>query len=271
MTNPTHFVPLAEAVDESVFGGKAVQCGAALRADLPVPRGFALAASSHAWVLDPSSRGELAQLLDALGGLVAVRSSAVGEDSTQASFAGQHATVLGVRSIDGLVDALREVHDSASDPAAIAYRSRMGLETAPRMGIVVQELVRAETAGVLFSRDPITGADVRVVEASWGLGEIVVQGLVTPDRYRFERGGRILEREAGEKDLAIRWADTGGTEEVEVDPDRVRELCLDDAALLALDRLTSRCEAVFGGSQDLEFAFSGGRVHLLQRRAITRG
>lgn len=264
-------VPLRDAVDEAQFGGKAAQCARALREGLPVPDGFALAWDTHGALRGPAARSALATMLGALGGLVAVRSSAVGEDSAAASFAGQHATVLGVSTVDGLVAALHEVHASADTPSAAAYREKLGLDPAPRMGVVVQRLIRADAAGVLFSRDPITRDDVRVIEASWGLGEAVVQGLVTPDSYRVARGGRILARQAGDKDLEIRWAEHGGTQERPVDGARVTALCLSDAHLGALDALCTRCEAVFGGSQDLEFAVLGDAVHLLQRRAITRG
>jgi pyruvate,water dikinase len=270
MSRTPRFVPLRDATDPTRFGGKAAQSAVALRSGLPVPDGFAIAHDMLDELLAAPDEGELAALLDALSGLVAVRSSAVGEDGVVASFAGQHATVLGVRDAASLLAALREVHASASTDAARAYRAKLGLDTEPRMGIVVQRLVRAEVAGVLFSRDPRSGEDVRVIEASWGLGEVVVQGLVTPDRYRVARGGRVLARDAGEKDLEIRWADSGGTEELPVAPERIERLCLDDSALSALDALTSRCETAFGGTQDLEFAFADGTLHLLQRRAITR-
>ena len=157
------YVPLEDAREERRFGGKAVQCGAAARAGLPVPQGFALAGDAAAHFSSPACDAALEHMLHALGGLVAVRSSAVGEDAADASFAGQHATVLGVRSVDGMRAALREVYDSAGTPAALAYREKLGLDAACCMGVVVQRLVRADAAGVLFSRDPVTGADVSVV------------------------------------------------------------------------------------------------------------
>ena len=265
-------VPLLEAFEEKELGGKAVQLGAALRAGLPVPPGFAI---RYDVVTDtaglPKLRAHLAEALATLGGLVAVRSSAVGEDSATASFAGQHATVLGVRDSAGMEAALEEIVASSRSAAALAYRSRLGLDPDPRMGVVVQALVRAEVAGVLFSRHPISGVDERVIEATWGLGEAVVQGLVTPDRYRMDRGGRILERAAGDKDLAIQWSEKGGTVEVCIEGDRVEALCVSDPMLAELEELTARCETTFGGTQDLEFAFHAGILYLLQRRAITRG
>ena len=265
-------VSLSAAVEERMLGGKAVQLGAAIRAGLPVPPGFALA---HDEVDSPALvsalRNTLADALSSLGGLVAVRSSAVGEDSGAASFAGQHATVLGVRDVDHVLTAIAEVVASSRCPAALAYRTKLGLDPVPRMGVVIQALVRAESAGVLFSRHPITGVDERVVEATWGLGEAVVQGLVTPDRYRMSRGGHVLERTPGDKDLAIQWSDAGGTEEVPIEGDRAFALCLSDAMLAQLEHLTARCEDTFSGTQDLEFAFEAGNLFLLQRRAITRG
>lgn len=265
------YVPLQDAQDAHRFGGKAAQSALALRAGLPVPDGFAIACDSRGCLLGMNGRSAIAAMLEQLGGLVAVRSSAIGEDSATASFAGQHATVLGVSSVDGVVDALREVYASATSTSATAYREKLGLDLAPRMGVVVQRLIRADAAGVLFNRDPITGQDVRVIEASWGLGEAVVQGLVTPDRYRVARGGKVISRHVGEKDVMICWEEAGGTRERPVDAARIDALCLDDAILAALDTLSTQCEAVFGGTQDLEFAVRDDRVHLLQRRAITRG
>lgn len=265
------YVALQEAHDEARFGGKAAQLAAAMRAGLPVPLGFAFGWEAYDALHQPDVEDHVAPLLPPLAHLVAVRSSAVGEDSADASFAGQHATLLGVREAPALVDALRAVHASARDEGAAAYRRKLGLDVEPRMGVVVQALVRAEVAGVLFTRDPLSGADVRVIEASWGLGEAVVQGLVTPDRYVVARGGRVLTREPGEKDIEIHWSFEGGVAEVPVLGARVVAPCLDDGHLAELDALATACERTFGGTQDLEFALADGRLYLLQRRAITRG
>lgn len=261
--------PLIAVHGDREHGGKAAQLGAALRAGLPVPAGFALAADH----VDAIARGDAAPASDAvakLGGIVAVRSSAVGEDGASASFAGQHATVLGVTCPRTLVAAIRKVRDSAHAPSALAYRKRLGLDGAPRMGVVVQQIVDADTAGVLFTRNPMTGADERVIEASWGLGEAVVAGMVTPDRYRIARDGAVVERAAGHKDLAIRLRRDGGTEEIAIDDERAAALCLDDAALAALHALAGRCEAAAPAPIDLEWAFARGALFLLQSRAITR-
>jgi pyruvate,water dikinase len=268
MMRPVH---LEEAQEESLFGGKAVQLGVARRAGLPVPPGFALPVDFAGAVEsgDPQALAALVRLRSALEGPLAVRSSAVGEDSAGASFAGQHLTRLGVRSRAALRDAVRAVRRSASSDAALAYRERLGLAGTTRMAVVVQQLVPAESAGVLFDRNPVSGADERVIEAVWGLGEAGVAGLVAPDRYRIERSGSVLERMPGTKHRAIELAPGEGTAEREVAPELVNALCLDDAQLGRLHELAGRCERIFGGGQDLEWAFAHGELHLLQRRAIT--
>lgn len=268
--------PLAEALDTGVFGGKAVQLGAAIRDGLPVPEGYALPPELVEAVTraDSDAIEQVSRVCPQLG-LVAVRSSAMDEDSADASFAGTHLSVLAVSGLDAIVDAVVAVHRSGHDLGAQNYRSHLGLELTARMGVIVQKLINAEVAGVLFTRNPVTGADERVIEASWGLGEAVVAGLVTPDSYRVARGGSVLERVLGDKDVAIRphTRPDGavGTEEVPVDVDRADVFCLDDGRLAALDDLASRCDQVYGSSDhDIEFAFGGDRLFLLQRRPITR-
>jgi pyruvate,water dikinase len=167
------YVPLRDAVEEHLYGGKAVQLGDALRAGLPVPDGFALASPFVAAVGrgDEDATRDLDALAGSLGRFVAVRSSAVGEDSAAASFAGQHQTVLNVApTVDALAEAVRSVWLSASSDSARAYRERMGVEDEPQTGAVVQFLIDAEVAGVLFTRNPVDGSDERVIEATWGLG-----------------------------------------------------------------------------------------------------
>jgi pyruvate,water dikinase len=266
-------VALAESVDESRYGGKAAQLAAAIRAGLPVPGGMALPVGFVEAVAtdQPDAIRKLEESCVTLDGPVAVRSSAVGEDSETASFAGQHLTCLNVRpSLPTLADAVRAIWRSAHSESALAYRQRLGLPSHPRVGVVVQELVVADCAGVLFTRNPSNGADEIVIEASWGLGESVVAGLVTPDRFRIRREGTVLERTSGMKDIAIRILPEGGTQEAEVPDERVHALCLNDARLRKLHALATRCERTFGGTQDIEWAFAGGALYLLQRRALTR-
>ncbi|HEV2124124.1 MAG TPA: PEP/pyruvate-binding domain-containing protein [Chloroflexota bacterium] len=266
-------VTLAESVDESRYGGKAAQLGVAIRAGLPVPGGIALPVGFVDAVAteQPDAIRELDEICTSLHGFVAVRSSAVGEDSEMASFAGQHLTCLNVHpSLPALASAVRAIWRSAHSESALAYRERLGLPSEPRIGVVVQELVVADCAGVLFTRNPSNGADEIVIEASWGLAESVVAGLVTPDRFRISRDGTVLERTPGMKDIAIRMSPEGGTREAAVPAECMHALSLDDAQLRQLHSLAIRCENVFGGAQDLEWAFARRTLYLLQRRAATR-
>jgi pyruvate, water dikinase len=271
ITAAMSFAGLDERIDEASYGGKAAQLSVAARAGLPVPNGVALSVDCAAAVA-AGEAGALRALEAATGSLrwpLAARSSAVGEDSATASFAGQHLTCLNVSSPAKLVEAVGAICASARAESAIAYRERMRIEGEPRIGVVAQELVPAERAGVLFSCNPIDGADELVIEATWGLGEAVVAGFVTPDRFRLSRDGRVLERAIGVKDVAIRPAPQGGTEQKEVPAELFRRACLEDSDLDRLRQLASRCEQAFGGKQDLEWAFAGDDLYLLQRRAVT--
>jgi pyruvate,water dikinase len=264
-------VALGDACDEDDLGGKAVQLGAAIRAGVPVPDGMALPAALVAAVAagDPAAVAELSVVRDFLPGPLAVRSSCVGEDSAAASFAGQHLTQLNVRSLDQLVVAVAAVWRSGCSESVLAYRRKLGIERDPTMGVVVQRLVDPEVSGVLFTRHPVTGADERVIEASWGLGEAVVQGLVTPDRYRMSPAGDVLERSPGRKQIAIRAQPDGIAASEPVAAHLVEALCLDDRRLTSLHSLACRCEEAFPGPSDMEWAFADADLYLLQRRAIT--
>ena len=264
-------VPLEKARDTSVFGSKAVGLGDALRACLPVPPGVALAGPVVEAVAGEDERAiaRVAKAVQSLPGPLAVRSSAADEDGADASFAGQHLTLLNVPSVNELASALREVWWSANSDSAITYRQRVGLFTRPNIAVVVQSLLDPDVAGVMFTQNPMNGADERVIEASWGLGEAVVAGLVIPDHCRLDRAGQVLERKAGRKDLAIRALPDGGTFEEEVPLERAERLCLDDDQLQQLCRLASKCEEIYGPDRDIEWAFADGTLYLLQCRAVT--
>jgi pyruvate,water dikinase len=264
--------PLADALDEQHYGGKAASLARSLSAGLPVPPGFALGTTHVDAVFDGHAETVacLRAEFTALAGPCAVRSSAIGEDSEGASFAGQHVTVLNVRHEDQVVDAVLKVRESAHTESARAYRRTLGMAEAPRVGVVVQRMIEPDCAGVMFTKNPLNGADERVIEASWGLGESVVAGLVVPDNYALDARGRVLRRIAGDKDIALRSAPEGGTVEEPVDADLVAALCLDDDMLTGLHNLAEQCESFFGKGLDIEWAFDGGTLYLLQCRAMTR-
>lgn len=265
-------VPLEDARDDALFGSKAVGLGEAARAGLPLPPGVALSGEMVEAVAggEEAAIDEVASIVRPLGGPLAVRSSAVDEDGADASFAGQHLTLLNVPSSNEVASALREIWWSANSDSAITYRQRIGLFRRPSVGVVVQALLDPECAGVMFTRNPIDGSDERVIEASWGLGEAVVAGRVIPDSYRLDRSGEVLERRAGYKKVAIKPLPEGGTVEEAVAPELVEQLCLDEAQLEELNGLADRCEELYGPARDIEWAYADSQIYLLQCRAITR-
>lgn len=266
-------VPLVKAHETSVFGSKAVGLGDAERNGLHVPPGVALSGPVVEAVAagDERAMARVAKAIRDLDVPLAVRSSAVDEDGAEASFAGQHLTLLNVPVAADVPSALRDIWWSANSDSAITYRQRVGLFTRPSVGVVIQTLLDPDVAGVMFTENPVTGADERIIEASWGLGEAVVAGLVIPDHYRMDRSGQILERKPGRKSIAVRPVATGGTVEEEVAPDRAEQLCLDDGQLRQLSQLAARCEQVYGPGRDIEWAIAGGTLYVLQCRAVTTG
>ncbi|MFE5342585.1 PEP/pyruvate-binding domain-containing protein [Isoptericola sp. NPDC056578] len=257
-------VPLDDAAP--AHGGKAAALGVLRRAGLPVPDGFVVPASLDGDGLVAAVDGAL----DTLGrhAPVAVRSSASDEDGARASAAGQYATVLGAVGTDRVVEAVRACRASAAGPRAMAYRSATsGLHTPADVSVVVQRLVDARAAGVLF-----TGDGRAVVEASWGLGESVVQGAVGPDRWTVA-DGRVVEHRTGDKRTRVDRARTGpgaGTTTRDVPASERDRPCLDDDTVLRLAALGQRVTDLRGGPQDVEWAVDdAGTVWLLQARPVT--
>jgi pyruvate,water dikinase len=196
----------------------------------------------------------------------------VGEDSEVASHAGEYCTKLNVVGFAEVVEAIRLVVGSVGSEGALAYRLRLGIREAPRMAVAIQRMVFADCSGVMFTRHPVTGAEETVIEASWGLGEAVVQGLVIPDLYRLKPDGTSIETRPGTKDLRIEPLPEGGTTEVSVaDDEEVCGLCLDEAHLAGLVSLARGCEKHFGSGRDVEWAYEDGTLYVLQCRAITSG
>ncbi|HEX2675642.1 MAG TPA: PEP/pyruvate-binding domain-containing protein [Polyangiales bacterium] len=279
-------VALEDATDPLLYGGKALHLGSARRAGLPAPPGVALSVQALALLVagDAAISGKVREACAALGAPLAARSSAIGEDSHEASYAGQYLSLMNLMDADAVIDGLCQIHASAQSLAVQAYRDKKQIAGAVRIAAVVQKLIDPLCAGVLFTRHPVTHADEYVIEATWGLGEAVVAGLVTPDHFRLARDGRVLESRAGDKDIAVRRAADGGTQELPVDDALIESFCLEPAQLKQLYELARRCEASFGvgipaqqpaalrvAGLDLEWAFSGGELYLLQARPISTG
>lgn len=208
------------------------------------------------------------------GGAVAVRSSATGEDSEEASFAGLQDTYLWVTGEETVVRMVRSCWASLYSAESISYRRKLGLsEDGLAMGVVVQRMVEAACSGVMFTRSPATGdRSVVVVEASYGLGSCVVSGEVTPDRFVINKvTGEIIERSISHKALQhLPDLERGGVRCLAV-PDQAQMIaCLPDDKLHELAALARRVERHYGSPQDIEWALAReGGLFLLQSRPET--
>jgi phosphohistidine swiveling domain-containing protein len=201
--------------------------------------------------------------------LFAVRSSSPEEDREMDSFAGAYETVLGVKR-EGIEGAVRRAFASCLDERVLAYKREHGFAIdKPRIALIVQEQVRAQTAGVAFSLNPLNNCyDEAVINANYGLGESVVSGAVSPDSFTVDKVSRtILERKIGSKETSIWLGNDGGTYR-EPAPLRTR-LCLSDEQVLSLIDMLARVEGDYGKPIDVEWAFASGRLYLLQARPIT--
>jgi phosphoenolpyruvate synthase/pyruvate phosphate dikinase len=261
--------PLADlrAADEAQFGGKSASLGELIAAGLPVPPGFAVISSATEADLDEVA----ARYVDLGEPPVAVRSSAIGEDSGEATFAGQQDTYLWVRGIDRVGDAVRDCWASIYNPEAIAYRERIGHED-PAMAVTVQSMVDAEISGVMFTCSPVSGdRSLVAVNASWGLGLAVVGGEVTPDEYRVSKvTHELLHKTISPKHVEYVSGPEGAVER-EVEAERQEVPCLDEERLGELVEVGKRVERHFGAPQDIEWAIArdSGELLVLQSRPVT--
>ena len=204
--------------------------------------------------------------------LVAVRSSATAEDTTEFSFAGMFESVLGVRGRDALMDAIRRCWASTFGARVLYYRLSRNMPAEMPVAVVVQRMVSSVKSGVMFTADPATGdAKHVVIEAAWGLGEVVVGGQVTPDHYLVDkRSMQMVERTVAEKEFLLEALAGGGTRRVELDHDpRAKGAVLTNAELGTLARLALRSEQHYGAPQDMEFAIDASGVFVTQTRPIT--
>lgn len=295
------------AADLALTGGKGASLARLARAGLPVPGGFHVTTAAYRDFVSRNglrdrilraaeetaerAAKEIGDLfaehsmpeavagavrssyaaLDAGDAAVAVRSSATAEDLPEASFAGQQDTYLDVRGEGAVLDAVKRCWASLWTARAIEYRARNGVaHEEVALAVVVQLLVPADAAGILFTADPVTGAGDRVVvNAAWGLGEAVVGGRVTPDTYVIEKAnGDIVEQRVGEKTvMTVRTP--GGTREEPVPADRRDRAVLTPGEVAALAELGVRIEREYDAPQDVEWAVRDGRPFVLQARPIT--
>ena len=202
---------------------------------------------------------------------VAVRSSATAEDLPEMSFAGQQETYLNMHGEAMVLDAVKRCWASLWTARAIGYRARQGIaQEDVSLAVVVQELVSADAAGILFTANPLTGArDQVMINAAWGLGEAIVGGQVTPDSFVVGKAsGKIIEQEINEKDvMTVRTLE--GTREELVPADRRAQAVLSPAQAAELARVGVKIEDLYGRPMDIEWALQDGRVSVVQARPIT--
>jgi len=280
MSHPLPFTqPLSDCRDTSLVGGKAANLGRLIRAGFPVPNGFVVTTQAyrHAQSQSPTDdlsgvfpialADEICQAYRAMGGgRVAVRSSATAEDSAAASMAGQYETFLDVQGDSGLLHAVRQCWASLSAPRALAYLREHEIDSScVAMAVVVQRLVQADVAGVLFTTNPHDGGlREMLVEAGLGLGEAVVSGLVQPDTLRVDQDtGRVLAATIADRNGSAAREDRPAD-----DPPRLRS-CLNGHDVYRLWQMGRRAVDHFGAPQDIEWAIHAGRLYVLQSRPIT--
>jgi pyruvate, water dikinase len=223
--------------------------------------------------LDPALRAAVLRAYAGLGDAdppVAVRSSACAEDSQEASFAGQQETYLHIRGGDQVRARIRDCWASFFSERALFYRKQKGSLDDLGMAVVVQRMVQADLAGVLFTCDTVRKrADRMVVEAVLGLGEAVVSGQVTPDHYVLKRDGSVKKAQVHEQPYAIVALPDGGVGERPLQAQEGAARKAPDELLAALARIGDDLERRLGHPQDIEWAVQDGEIFVLQARPVT--
>ncbi len=281
---PKFVIRIKEESKISLVGGKAFNLSKMARKGIPVPRGFCITTEVYDYFIDFNNiSGEESSdkireglmpacLRDIItnayekylnGRACAVRSSSPFEDLKSASFAGQYKSFLNVKG-ETLPDAVKECWASAWSRPAAEYRKKMGIDGKVAMAVLVQEMVPAEASGVLFTEDDM------VVEAVWGLGDILVGGTSAADRFVVEREGfTVLKRTISHKQLMSQVTSEGGVKE-RVVPDHLQDQpALNDDHLQKLCTLGKKVDELFGCPQDIEWALHNNNIVILQARPIT--
>ncbi|MGA2068017.1 MAG: PEP/pyruvate-binding domain-containing protein [Thermoguttaceae bacterium] len=275
MTGEPFVLRLGDCRDLQLVGGKAVNLARLSRAGFPVPEGFVVTTAAFRrdglrGAVGPELAREIAATYRAMGAPpVAVRSSATAEDLAASSMAGQYETFLDLQGEADVLAAVQKCWASLHGDRARAYLAEHRIDPGDvAMAVVVQKLVPADVAGVLFTANPHSGSrQEMLIEASWGLGEAVVSGLVQPDTLLLDRAtGAVRKATISDKRL---WIAGGGGQAQPVPDDRRQAPCLTARQVHELWRLGLRVMEHFGSAQDIEWAIAGGRLWLLQSRAIT--
>jgi pyruvate,water dikinase len=267
-----------KSFDSSLVGGKVANLSRLARMYHRVPDGFSLPVTvmDEAHPLD--LRDEITTAISDLMAchslpdfIAAVRSSAVDEDGITASFAGQHETYLNIVGADAILQAVIRCWESARSEHALHYRRQQGLSEAhPQIAVFIQQLVASDVSTVIFSANPITGnRDEIVINSSWGLGESIVGGTVTPDTFIVRKSDlAVIQRMiAGKQRMTI--SAPRGTQEVEVPRFLCNEASLNDEQIIEVAKLVLTLETTMGYPVDVECVYGAGTLYLLQCRPIT--
>jgi phosphoenolpyruvate synthase/pyruvate phosphate dikinase len=261
--------------DIEVAGGKGLSLGRMIQAGFPVPAGFIITTDAYKTFSDseisPELEEEIFKYFDALGvARVAVRSSAIAEDSQDASWAGQFESYLNV-DCEHIVESIKKCWQSASSEVVESYaKSRSTSKERLAIAVVVQKMVDSDISGVAFSVNPVTkNNDEIMVEAIYGLGELLVQGMITPDNFVISKTDfDVLEKNIKTKPVMLTYQDSQNVE-IPVPDEKQNQSCLTDSQLVELAGLIVKIEQFYGKPQDVEWAIENGSFYIVQSRPIT--
>ena len=201
---------------------------------------------------------------------VAVRSSATTEDLAEASFAGQQESFLNVKGKESLIEHIKKCFASLFTSRATYYRNKQGFkDVKASLAVVVQRMINSEKSGVMFSKDPSYKNDNIIIEAVWGLGEGIVSGQITPDRYIVSKELKILDKNIEDKKIAIKRTSSWETKIVELREERSKYSTLKEHEIIKLADFANRLEEHYGKPQDIEFAIENDEIYIVQTRPIT--
>ena len=267
-----------KSFDATLVGGKAANLSRLARMHQRVPDGFCIPWTVMEQAHPRELRDEITQAIAGLMAchslpelVVAVRSSAVDEDGSAASFAGQHETFLNIVGVDSIIQAVTRCQESARSTRVLEYRRKQGLSGERlQLAVLVQQLVASDVSAVVFSANPITGSrDEIMINASWGLGESIVGGTVTPDTFIVRKSDlAIIQRVIADKHR-MTVSISRGTREVDVPHFLRKEATLNDEHVVELAKLARTLEVTMKHPVDVEGAYARGELYLLQCRPIT--
>jgi len=217
---------------------------------------------------------EIVRAVNKIGvdGYYAVRSSATAEDLAFASFAGQQDTYLNIKGEKSLLNSVKDCWASLFTDRAILYRIQNKIEHEKvYMSVVVQKMVLPEVSGIMFTADPVSGhRGIISIDASYGLGEALVSGLVSPDLYKFKKSSSHIDSKTiAEKKLAIMPVEGGGTKKEEITGEKSTSQVMEDSQIKSLAELGVAIEKHYGCPQDIEWCMENGKIYVVQSRAIT--